>query len=160
MFLGRTGPLTLASALALRERTRRFELPEEGRSLADAEEEMVAVVGLGRFGGALALELHQQGTEVLAVDHRLKVVQSFAGRLPHVATADATDIEALRLLGVSEFCRVVVAIGTDVEASIITRQIIRRGTFTRVPDLIDAIRTFMDAYNERWVDMPVSVGSC
>ncbi|MEO3772801.1 TrkA family potassium uptake protein [Micromonospora sp. B9E7] len=92
--------------------------------MADVTEEMVVVVGLGRFGGALAVELHRQGTEVLAVDHRPKVVQSFAGQLPHAVTADTTDIEALRQLGVPEFPRVVVAIGTDVQASIMTTSLL------------------------------------
>ncbi|MQA86094.1 MAG: TrkA family potassium uptake protein [Streptosporangiales bacterium] len=80
----------------------------------------MVVIGLGRFGSALALELTRLGTEVLAVDNRPKVVQNLAGQLTHVVTADSTDIEALRQIGVPEFYRAVVAIGTDVEASILT----------------------------------------
>jgi trk system potassium uptake protein TrkA len=82
------------------------------------------VIGLGRFGGALALELTSQGTEVLAIDSRPKVVQGLAGQLSHVVTADSTDIEALRQLGVPDFYRAVVAIGTDVEASVLTTSIL------------------------------------
>ncbi|MEV0430944.1 TrkA family potassium uptake protein [Micromonospora sp. NPDC050495] len=86
--------------------------------------EPVVVIGLGRFGGALALELASRGTEVLGLDHRPKVVQALSGRLPHVVTADSTDIEALRQLGVGEFRRAVVAIGTDIQASILTTSLL------------------------------------
>ncbi|PSK67584.1 Ktr system potassium uptake protein A [Micromonospora sp. MH33] len=86
--------------------------------------EPVVVVGLGRFGGALALELVSRGTEVLGIDHRPKVAQAMSGRLPHVVTADSTDIEALRQLGVAEFRRAVVAIGTDIQASILTTSLL------------------------------------
>ncbi|MEU4660168.1 TrkA family potassium uptake protein [Micromonospora chalcea] len=91
--------------------------------MADLNEPVV-VVGLGRFGSALALELISRGTEVLGIDHRPKVVQALASRLPHVVTADATDIEALRQLGVGEFRRAVVAIGTDIQASILTTSLL------------------------------------
>ncbi|MEU1879109.1 NAD-binding protein, partial [Streptosporangium sp. NPDC020072] len=59
--------------------------------MADRRDDPVVVIGLGRFGTSLALELVRQGTEVLAIDHRPKVVQSLAGRIPHVVTADSTD---------------------------------------------------------------------
>lgn len=88
--------------------------------MADKTSEPVVVVGLGRFGAALALELTRRGTEVLAIDRRPKVVQSLAGHITHVVTADSTDIEALRQLGVPDFYRAVVAIGSDLEASILT----------------------------------------
>lgn len=88
--------------------------------MADRRSEPVVIIGLGRFGSALALELTRRGTEVLAIDNRSKVVQSLAGQLTHVVTADSTDVEALRQIGVPEFYRAVVAIGTDMEASILT----------------------------------------
>ncbi|MFC0864241.1 potassium channel family protein [Sphaerimonospora cavernae] len=88
--------------------------------MADRTSEPVVVVGLGRFGTSLALELTRRGTEVLAIDRRPKVVQSLAGHITHVVTADSTDIEALRQLGVPDFYRAVVAIGGDLEASILT----------------------------------------
>lgn len=92
--------------------------------MADFKDETVVVIGLGRFGGALALELSSLGTNVLAIDRDRKIVQSFAGELPHVATADTTDIDALRQLGVPEVHRVVVSIGTDIEASIMTTSLL------------------------------------
>lgn len=78
------------------------------------------MLGLGRFGTALALELVRRGTEVLGVDNREAVVQRMAGQLGHVVEADSTDVDALREIGVADFTRAVVAIGTDQEASILT----------------------------------------
>jgi trk system potassium uptake protein len=92
--------------------------------LADHKSDPVVVIGLGRFGSSLAAELTRRGTEVLAIDNNAKLVQSLSGQLTHVATADSTDIEALRQLGVPEFYRAVVAIGTDMEASILTASLL------------------------------------
>jgi trk system potassium uptake protein TrkA len=80
----------------------------------------VVVIGLGRFGGALALELEAQGTEVLGIDANEETVQSYNGRLTHVVRADSTKEEVLRQLSVHEFDRAVVGIGSDIEASILT----------------------------------------
>ncbi|HSE10615.1 MAG TPA: TrkA family potassium uptake protein [Nocardioidaceae bacterium] len=82
------------------------------------------VIGLGRFGKSLALELMEEGAEVLGVDEDPKTVQSLAGRLTHVVEADSTDEEALRQLSVNEFDRAVVGIGSDLEASILTSSIL------------------------------------
>jgi len=79
----------------------------------------VVVIGLGRFGTALAYELARGGTEVLAVDSRPEIVQRMSGRLGQVVVADATDIDALKEIGISDFTRAVVAIGADLEASIL-----------------------------------------
>lgn len=79
----------------------------------------VAVIGLGRFGRALALELMAHGTEVLGVDRDESVVQSLNGRLTHVVAADVTSEEAMRQLAVDEFDHVVIAISSNLEASIL-----------------------------------------
>lgn len=84
----------------------------------------ILVLGLGRFGGAIAETLVKLGHEVLAADIDHKIVQSYAGRLTHVVEADTTDEEALRQLGVDEFDRAVVAIGTNIEASILTTSVL------------------------------------
>ncbi|WP_245816025.1 potassium channel family protein [Lentzea albidocapillata] len=88
--------------------------------MASPGKEQVVVIGLGRFGSALAVELASHGTDVLAIDSRPNVVQRLSGRLSHVVTADSTDVEALRQLGVADYDRAVVGIGTDMEASILT----------------------------------------
>lgn len=92
--------------------------------MADRKKDAVVVIGLGRFGSALALELCREGTEVMAIDSRRDIVQRMAGRLTHVVTADSTDIEALRELGVQEFRRAVVSIGSDMQASILTTSLL------------------------------------
>ena len=98
-----------------------------GRDLTRiAEADSVAVIGLGRFGQALALELMSKGTEVLGIDNREDVVQSLNGRLTHVVSANATSEEVLRQLAVPSFDRVVVAIGSDIEASILTTSLLLR----------------------------------
>ena len=85
-----------------------------------SHKEPVAVLGLGRFGTALAHELARGGTEVLAVDSRPDIVQRLSGQLGHVVVADSTDPDALAEIGIGDFHRVVVAIGNDLEASILT----------------------------------------
>lgn len=85
-----------------------------------SHKEPVAVIGLGRFGTALALELARGGTEVLAVDSRPDIVQRLSGQLGQVVIADSTDLDALAEIGIGDFHRAVVAIGNDLEASILT----------------------------------------
>lgn len=84
----------------------------------------VVVIGLGRFGSSLALELMDRGSEVLALDTRPQVVQQFADSVTHAAVADTTDPQALRQLDVPDFRRAVVAIGDDLEASILTTSLL------------------------------------
>jgi trk system potassium uptake protein TrkA len=80
----------------------------------------VLVIGLGRFGTAVARSLVQLGHDVLAVDERPEIVQRFASDFTHVVAADSTDTEALRQIGADQFDRAVVGIGTDIEASVLT----------------------------------------
>ncbi|MBQ0926490.1 TrkA family potassium uptake protein [Saccharopolyspora endophytica] len=82
------------------------------------------IIGLGRFGSSLAAELVRRGSEVLALDSRPNVVQRYADELTHTAVADSTDPESLRQLGVHQFKRAVVAIGTELEASILTTSLL------------------------------------
>lgn len=80
----------------------------------------VLVIGLGRFGGAVADSLVRLDHEVLAIDEDATIVQSWAGRLTHVVQADTTNSDTLKRLGVEEFEKAVVGIGTDIEASLMT----------------------------------------
>jgi trk system potassium uptake protein TrkA len=85
--------------------------------LADLQ---ILVVGLGRFGSAFAKEAVALGHEVLGTDTDAKVVQQHADEVTHVVQADATDVDALRQLGAGDFPVAIVAIGSDLEASILT----------------------------------------
>lgn len=80
----------------------------------------VVVIGLGRFGGAVAQSLIRMGHEVLGIDEDPDLVQRWADDLTHVVQADTTDADTLRSLGVPEFQHVVVGIGTNLEASVLT----------------------------------------
>lgn len=78
----------------------------------------VLVIGLGRFGSAVAASLAQLDREVLAVEKSSKVVSLWQGRLPLVQ-ADASNLEALEQLGAVEFKSAVVGVGTSLEASVL-----------------------------------------
>lgn len=80
----------------------------------------VVVIGLGRFGGAVAESLARLGHDVLGIDEDAGLVQAWADTLTHVVQADSTNADALRRLGVAEFGRAVVGIGSDIEASVLT----------------------------------------
>jgi trk system potassium uptake protein TrkA len=80
----------------------------------------VVVIGLGRFGGAVAESLVNLGHEVMGIDTDKHLVQDWSERLTHVVQADATDTDALRQLGVQDFPRAVVGIGTNLETSVLT----------------------------------------
>lgn len=98
----------------------RFSIFGGDTSRRIAEADSVAVIGLGRFGSSLALELMAHGTEVLGIDLDEDLVQAMNGQLTQVVRADSTKEEALRQMAVDEFDRVVVAIGDDISASILT----------------------------------------
>lgn len=78
------------------------------------------MVGLGRFGGAVAAELIDLNFEVLGIDADGTQVQQYADVLTHVVEADATSDQVLRQLGVEDYRYAVVGIGTDIEASVLT----------------------------------------
>lgn len=86
--------------------------------------EPVAVLGLGRFGRALAVELVNTGTEVLAIDANPDLVQMMAGRLERVVAADPTDPDVLLEMGLDSFRNAVVAIGGEQTPSILATSIL------------------------------------
>jgi trk system potassium uptake protein TrkA len=79
-----------------------------------------AVIGLGRFGYSLALRLEALGHHVMAVDQNPVLVQSIADEVTHAAVLDATNEEALRVADFTAFDTVIVAIGADFEANLLT----------------------------------------
>jgi trk system potassium uptake protein TrkA len=77
------------------------------------------IIGLGRFGSSLGSELIKLGYEVLGVDRDEEKVQELSSVLTHAVVADATEEEVLRSLGARNFDCGVVAIGDDIQASIL-----------------------------------------
>lgn len=84
----------------------------------------VIVIGMGRFGSSLARELMRTGHEVLGVDTDERLVQQMSHELTHTVKADTTDESVLSEIGISEFDAAVVAIGADIEASILTTSLL------------------------------------
>ena len=72
------------------------------------------VIGLGRFGTAVATELCELGHEVLAIDAHEESVQQIAERVTHAVTGDARDHAVLRALGVRNYDCAIVAVGDEV----------------------------------------------
>ncbi len=77
------------------------------------------VAGLGRFGQSMARRLCELGNEVLAVDKNPDSVQQIANYVTQAVVADAQDGDVLRALGVRNYDCAIVAIGTDLSASIL-----------------------------------------
>ena len=69
---------------------------------------------------AVALSLTRLGHEVLAIDRSAALVQEWSDQLTHAVEADSTSVEAPRRLGAYELDHAIVAIGEDVEASVLT----------------------------------------
>lgn len=84
-----------------------------------------AVIGLGRFGSSLARTLHQLGYEVLAIDNSEENIRDVSEYVTHAVQANATDGEVLKSLGIRNFDVVVVAIGDDIQANILTTVLVK-----------------------------------
>jgi trk system potassium uptake protein len=79
-----------------------------------------AVIGLGRFGTALARALLARGHTVLGIDRSREVVQPLSDELTEALIMDATDEDALRSVDIAQFDAVVVAINDDFEDELLT----------------------------------------
>ena len=75
------------------------------------------VIGMGRFGSALATELCALGNEVLAIDVNKDLIQAVHSQVTTAVTADARDPEVLKELSVRSFDCAIVAIGHDISTS-------------------------------------------
>lgn len=84
-----------------------------------------AVIGLGRFGGSICKELCDEGMQVLAIDKDEDRVNSFKNIASHAVILDSTDEESLKEIGISNFEHVIVAIGENIQASILTTVILK-----------------------------------
>lgn len=84
-----------------------------------------AVIGMGRFGASVAEALFNLGYEVLAIDQDESRIEAVLHQVTHAVQADCTDEEALRAIGIRNFDVVVVAIGQDIQSSILTSLILK-----------------------------------
>lgn len=84
-----------------------------------------AVIGLGRFGGSICKALSEQGMEVLAMDKDENRVNEFASLATQSVIADTTDENVLKNIGIRNFDHVIVAIGDEIQSSILTTLILK-----------------------------------
>lgn len=89
------------------------------------KKQQYAVIGLGRFGGSVCKQLYEDGHEVLAIDKDLTTLEGYTEYATQVTQIDTTDEKALRSIGISNFDHVVVAIGEDIQASILTTLLLK-----------------------------------
>jgi trk system potassium uptake protein TrkA len=95
--------------------------------------EPVVVLGLGRFGRSVAAALTREGCEVLAVDRDPELVRQISAQVTMAVQADVTSKEALAQLGVGEYTRAVVAIGDNVESSLVCALVLKEDF--RIPEI-------------------------
>ncbi len=83
------------------------------------------VIGLGRFGMSLAETLYAEGGEVIAVDEHADKVEEIKDRVTHAVQLDGMDPDALKSVGADEVDTAIIAIGENLQASIVTTVILK-----------------------------------
>lgn len=83
------------------------------------------VIGLGRFGGSIVRELIKQGADVMAIDSSVERVDEYSTIATQAIVADTTDEAVIKELGLWNFEHVIVAIGEDIQSSILTTLILK-----------------------------------
>ncbi|MFC4402782.1 potassium channel family protein [Gracilibacillus xinjiangensis] len=83
------------------------------------------VIGLGRFGSTICKELHHLGHEVLAIDSNKENVAKMSKHASHVIVANAIDEETLKSIGIRNFDHAIVAIGDNIQPSILCTLILK-----------------------------------
>jgi trk system potassium uptake protein TrkA len=81
---------------------------------------------MGRFGQTVARELTRLGHDVLALDSNERIIQAIADDVTHAVQADITDEDALTELGLGKFDTAIVAVSTNIEASVLTTVLLLR----------------------------------
>ncbi len=80
----------------------------------------IMIIGLGRFGASVAHTLYQSGYDVLGIDMDEKIVQDNMGQITYSVQGDATNETILRELGAPNFDAAIVAVGEDMQVSLMT----------------------------------------
>lgn len=87
---------------------------------------IVAVIGLGTFGAKTAVRLFEKGAEVLAIDSNPELVDRIKDRVSHAICIDVTQERSLRAVNISDVDTAVVAIGDNIEMSIMAVAMLRK----------------------------------
>lgn len=109
-----------------------------------------AVIGLGRFGSSLARTLMTRGAVVLGIDRSPEIVQAMADELTQAVALDSTNEDALREIDIMSFKTVIVAIGSNFEANLMTTAVLRDMGVTHI---------ICKALNERQRDILLKIGA-
>ncbi|MGD8188684.1 potassium channel family protein [Brevibacillus ginsengisoli] len=109
-----------------------------------------AVIGLGRFGSSVARTLYEMGHEVMGIDENEDRINEIIQYVTHAVVADSTEESALREIGIRNFDVVVVAIGADIQASILTVLILKEMGVKKI---------VAKAQNERHGQVLIKVGA-
>jgi len=86
----------------------------------------IAVIGLGKFGSTVARELTQRGAHVIAVDSHQQRVEDVKESVTYAVTANATDEQALRAIGLQNVDVAVVCVGENIEANLLITLLLKK----------------------------------
>jgi len=92
----------------------------------------IIIIGLGNFGSAVAIKLAALGHEVIGVDSQIHRVENIKDKITYAVSLDCTDTQALKTLPLLECDIVLVAIGEDFGASILTTAILKKMNIKRL----------------------------
>lgn len=83
------------------------------------------VIGLGKFGTSVAKTLYETGNDVLAIDKSEELVQEIADNVTHAIQLDATDENALKTIGITNFDVAIITIGSDIQSSVMATLLVK-----------------------------------
>ncbi|MFC1770821.1 potassium channel family protein [Candidatus Margulisiibacteriota bacterium] len=86
----------------------------------------IAVIGLGQFGYQIAINLTQKGFEIIAIDKDQEVISEIKELVTNAIVLDSTDEKAMRAVNVDHVDKAIVAIGTNVQSSLLTTALLIR----------------------------------
>ena len=92
----------------------------------------IAVIGLGRFGESLCLELSELGSEVLAIDTDARAVNAISSKVTQAVIADITDERVAEELNLASYHSVIIALSTDIGTSVLATIILKEAGVTNL----------------------------
>lgn len=114
------------------------------------------ILGLGNFGRALAIQLTESGHEVIGVDNNMNKVEQLKEKVTHTVCMDSTDRDAMESLPLQDADAVIVAIGEDEGASLLTTALLKQLNIKRIIGRVvsDLQKTVLQAMNIEEYIMP------
>jgi trk/ktr system potassium uptake protein len=97
-----------------------------------------AVIGLGKFGINVATTLFEKGAEVIAIDHDQALIDEIIGRVSVAINMNSTDERALKLNRIQDVDAVILAIGNNIEVSVLTTVILKRMGVSNIYAKVDS----------------------